>query len=166
VAEDKGSFERFYAGAVDRLLGQLFLVTGDLHEAEEIVQEAFARASARWPRLRDYDVPEAWVRRVALNLAADGARRRRRRLRALLRLGPPPHVPAASADALALAAALRTLPVAHRQVLVLHYLVDLPVGEIAATLSVSPGTVKSWLARGRKALAAALDDSLEVQRHE
>jgi RNA polymerase sigma-70 factor, ECF subfamily len=49
-------------------------VTGDLHEAEEIVQEAFTRAAARWTRLRDYDVPEAWVRRVAMNLAADRAR--------------------------------------------------------------------------------------------
>ena len=40
-----GSFEAFYTGSVGRLLGQLFLVTGDLHEAEEVVQEAFARAS-------------------------------------------------------------------------------------------------------------------------
>ncbi len=65
------SFEEFYAGTVDRLLGHLFLVTGDLHAAEEIVQEAFTRASMRWARLRDYDVPEACVRRVAMNLATD-----------------------------------------------------------------------------------------------
>ena len=51
-------FEAFYAGTVGRLLGQLLPVTGDLHEAEEVVQEAFARASVRWTRLRDYDVPE------------------------------------------------------------------------------------------------------------
>jgi DNA-directed RNA polymerase specialized sigma24 family protein len=42
-----GSFEEFYTGAVSRLLGHLFLVTGDLHEAEEVVQEAFARCP--WP---------------------------------------------------------------------------------------------------------------------
>jgi RNA polymerase sigma-70 factor, ECF subfamily len=52
-------FEAFYAATVGRLLGQLLPVTGDLHEAEEVVQEAFARASVRWTRLRDYDVPEA-----------------------------------------------------------------------------------------------------------
>jgi RNA polymerase sigma-70 factor, ECF subfamily len=52
-------FEAFYAGTVGRLLGQLLPVTGDLHEAEEVVQEAFARASLHWTRLRDYDVPEA-----------------------------------------------------------------------------------------------------------
>ena len=47
------SFDEFYAGAVGRLVGQLFPVTGDLHEAEEVVQEAFTRAAARWSRLRD-----------------------------------------------------------------------------------------------------------------
>ena len=60
AAED---FAEFYTGAFPRLVGQLLLVTGDLHEAEEVVQEAFARASTSWSRLRDYDVPEAWVRR-------------------------------------------------------------------------------------------------------
>ena len=49
----RASFEDFYAATVDRLLGHLFLVTGDLHAAEEIVQEAFTRASMRWSRLRD-----------------------------------------------------------------------------------------------------------------
>jgi predicted RNA polymerase sigma factor len=68
-------------------------VTGDLHEAEEVVQEAFARASVRWTRLRDYDVPEAWAHRVALNLAV------------------------------ALLEALRTLPMRQRQAIVLHPLV-------------------------------------------
>lgn len=67
---ETGSFADFYMGTVGRLVGQLFLVTGDLHDAEEIVQEAFTRASMRWSQLRDYDVPEAWVRRVAMNLAA------------------------------------------------------------------------------------------------
>src|SRR6266516_7358062 len=86
---DEQRFAAFYAGAFDRLLGQLFLVTGDLHEAEDIVQEAFARAAARWSRLSHYDVPEAWVRRVAINLVADGRRRQRRRV-ALRRLGAPP----------------------------------------------------------------------------
>src|SRR4029453_19393469 len=56
----RGSFEQFYTGAVNRLLGQLFLVTGNLHEAEEVVQDALARASVRWSWLRDYNAPEAW----------------------------------------------------------------------------------------------------------
>jgi RNA polymerase sigma-70 factor, ECF subfamily len=155
-------FEEFYTGAVGRLLGQLLLVTGDLHEAEEVVQEAFARASVRWVWLRDYEVPEAWVRRVALNLAAERARRLRRQARALLRLGPPPQVPAASAEAVALLEALRTLPMRQRQAIVLYHLVDLPIEEVARLIGVRPGTVKSLLARGRHALANRLSDAQEV----
>jgi RNA polymerase sigma-70 factor (ECF subfamily) len=156
------SFEEFYAATVDRLLGHLFLVTGDLHAAEEIVQEAFTRASMRWPRLRSYDVPEAWVRRVAMNLAADRARSLRRQTRALMRLGPPPAVPSVSVETLALVEALRTLPVRQRQAVVLHYLADLSVAEIAQALAVPSGTVKSLLARGRRALAAKLGEPEEV----
>jgi RNA polymerase sigma-70 factor (ECF subfamily) len=58
-----------------RLIGQVTIVTGSLEDAEDAVQEAFARASTRWARLRDYDAPEAWVRRVAFNLATSGLRR-------------------------------------------------------------------------------------------
>ena len=156
------SFEEFYAATVDRLLGHLFLVTGDLHLAEEIIQEAFTRASMRWSHLRDYDRPEAWVRRVAMNLAADRARSLRRHTRAMRKLHPPPEVLGASVEALALAEALRTLPIRQRQVLVLHYLVDLPVDQVAHTLSMPEGTVKSLLSRGRQLLAAKLGEAEEV----
>jgi RNA polymerase sigma-70 factor (ECF subfamily) len=156
------SFDEFYAGAVGRLVGQLFPVTGNLHEAEDVVQEAFTRAAARWSRLRDYDVPEAWVRRVAMNLVADRSRSLRRQAKALLKLPPPPEVLPASAEALALAQALRTLPIRQRQVLVLHYLVDLSVEEVAHTLGMPNGTVKSLLSRGRHALAAKLGETEEV----
>jgi RNA polymerase sigma-70 factor (sigma-E family) len=157
-----GSFEEFYTGTVGRLLGALFLVTGDLHEAEEVVQEAFARASVRWSRLRDYDLPEAWVRRVAMNLAADRARTLRRQARALLKLGPPAEVPAVSVETLALVQALRTLPVRQRQAIVLHHMVGLPVQEVAQTMAARSGTVKSLLSRGRRALAAKLREPEEV----
>ena len=160
---DTQGFDEFYTATVGRLLGQLFPVTGDLHEAEEIVQEAFARASTRWARLRDYDVPEAWVRRVAMNLAADRGRRLQRQARALLRAGPPATVPPASVEAIALAEALQTLPVRQRQAIVLHHLADLPVDEVAAILGSRAGTVKSWLARGRRSLAARLGEPEEVR---
>ena len=145
---DRGSFDEFYAGAVSRLVGQLFPVTGDLHEAEEVVQEAFTRAAARWSRLRDYDVPEAWVRRVAMNLVTDRARTLRRHTKAMLKLRPPPEALPVSVEALALAQALRTLPVRQRQVLVLHYLVDLPVEEVAHTLGMPNGTGSTTAANG------------------
>jgi RNA polymerase sigma-70 factor (ECF subfamily) len=157
-----GSFEEFYRGVVSRLLGHLFLVTGDLHEAEDVVQEAFARASVRWSWLRDYNAPEVWVRRVAMNLAADRARKLRRHARAILRMGPPPEANEVSVETLALVEALRTLPIRQRQAIVLHHLVGLPVEEVAQTLRVPAGTVKSLLSRGRRALAAKLGEAEEV----
>jgi RNA polymerase sigma-70 factor (ECF subfamily) len=118
-------------------------------DQEDVVQEALARASMRWTRLRAYDAPEAWVRRVALHLAADRARRGRRRLAALRRLGPPAPTPPVQVEDLALLEALRGLSIGQRPVLVLHYLVGMPVQEVARTLGVPSGTVKVRLARGR-----------------
>lgn len=159
-----GEFEELYTSAFGRLVGQLFLVTGDLHEAEEVVQEAFTRAAGRWQRLRDHDLPEQWVRRVAINLATDGRRRVRRRLAVLAQLDAEAVVPPISVDGLAVAAALATLPRRHRQVVVLHYLLDLPVPEVARQLAVPVGTVKSRLARARTALAAQLDTEIDQVR--
>jgi RNA polymerase sigma-70 factor (sigma-E family) len=150
-------FADFYAGSYRRLLGQLFAVTGDLAEAENLLQEAYARAFVRWSRVRGYDRPEAWVRRVALNLAAMADRSLRRRARALLRLGPPPVVPEFSPELLDLRDALAALPLGQRQVIVLYHLVGLPVEEVARELRLATGTVKSRLSRGRAALAGTLE---------
>jgi DNA-directed RNA polymerase specialized sigma24 family protein len=80
-------FEDFFQASYPHLVGQLTVLTGSLDDAEDAVQEAFARASTRRARLRAYDAPEAWVRRVALNLATSALRRTRRQLAALARLG-------------------------------------------------------------------------------
>ena len=93
------------------------------------------------PQVCAYDYPEAWVRRVALNLAAMAARRLRRRAVALWRLGPPTAAPELSPELLDLHHALRALPLGQRQVIVLHHLVGLPVEEMARELRVPAGTV-------------------------
>jgi RNA polymerase sigma-70 factor, ECF subfamily len=154
-------FDEFYQSTVGRLVGQVYLVTGDLGDAEDAVQEAFARASARWGQVRDFNVPEQWVRRVAMSLAVDGLRRARRRLAVLARLGPGPVAPPISVERVALAEALRTLPRSYRQVIVLHHLLQLPVEQVARELGIPTGTVKSRLWRGRRALAARLDPAAE-----
>lgn len=108
------------------------------------------------------------VRRVALNLAASAARNARRRAAALLRLAPSPAPgPELSTESVDLAAGLRALPMGQRRVIVLHYLVGLPVEEIAGQLRLPSGTVKSRLARGRKTLARRLGVAMsqEVQIH-
>ncbi len=156
---DNDDFDEFYASVFPRLVGQVFLITGDLHDAEDVVQEAMARASARWARLRGYDVPEAWVRRVAVNLAADLARRARRRMAAMTRLASiPAAVVELPAEDFELVAALGTLPLPQRQVVVLHHLAGMPVVEVATVLRVPAGTVKSRLKRARRALAACLGE--------
>ena len=150
---DDSAFATFYATSYPRLVGQVFAVTGDLADAEDAVQEAFVRASARWGKVCRYDHPEAWVRR-ALTMR----RRARRRLAALNRLGTPAPAPPLTVDAVALAEALRQLPARQRQAVVLHHGLGLPVDEVAGQLGVPAGTVKSWLWRGRQALAGLLDE--------
>jgi RNA polymerase sigma-70 factor, ECF subfamily len=136
-SQELREFTEFYSGSYVRLRKQLFAVTGDLAEAEDVLQEAYARASRRWSRLRAYDAREAWVRRVALRLAAMTARSLRRRARALLRLHHPSELPDLTPDAIDLYRALRALPFSQRQVLVLHHLAGLPVTEVAAVLLVA-----------------------------
>jgi RNA polymerase sigma-70 factor, ECF subfamily len=155
MASDR-RFEEFYAASYGRLVGQLVPVTGSLEEAEDVCQEAFARAAVRWSRLRDFDAPEAWVRRVALNLAANALRRGRRRVAAFVRLRATPEAPAASPETLDFLDALRALSVGQRQALVLHHVVGLSVDEISQQLGVPAGTVKARLSRGRAALAKRL----------
>lgn len=148
-------FDEFYAAHYRSLTTQLFAYLGDRQEAQDVVQEAFCRAYARWSSVRDYDDPVAWVRRVAWNLATSHARRlsvaaafrRRQRVE---------HEPPPGPDRVSLVAALRQLPDRHRRALVLHYLADQPVTEIAMAMGATEGAVRVWLHRGRAALAAKL----------
>jgi RNA polymerase sigma-70 factor, ECF subfamily len=160
VAELHG-FEAFYAAAYRRVLVQVFALLGDLQEAEDATQDAFAKASFHWRRIAAYDQPEAWVRRVAFNQARNSTRRARRWLVALARHGPPAPVPAATPDRVDLHRALRRIAPRHREVLVLHYVADLSVEEVARQLRLPLGTVKSRLSRARSALAEQLGDQRE-----
>lgn len=150
---DGEGLPELYAAAYRRLVVQLTALTGDLTEAEDVVQEAFARALPRWRRLAAYDDPEAWVRTVAVNLARNRWRSRRRGAAALLRLAPPDPAPEPSPDQVLVLQLLRTLPFDQRVVLVLHHLADQPVAAIADRLGVPEGTVKARLSRARRALA-------------
>jgi RNA polymerase sigma-70 factor (ECF subfamily) len=154
-------FDAFYAASYQRVVGQVYALLGDLAEAEDVTQDAFAKASFHWKRIAAYDQPEAWVRRVAFNQAYNSIRRARRWLVALARHGPPAQVPAVSADRLDLHRALRRLAPRHREVLVLHYVAELSVDEVARQLRLPLGTVKSRLSRARNALAEQFGDERE-----
>ena len=159
-------FQEFYQAGYGRTVAMVAAITGSRHEAEDIAQEAYARALARWPRLRGYDMPEAWVRRVALRLAIDSGRRARRGQLVSARIAaqrqPPGPEPGDDLRYTALGAALADLPVRERIVVVLHYLADLPVDTIAIECRLPVSTVKSRLASGRRHLEQHLTQHPEA----
>jgi DNA-directed RNA polymerase specialized sigma24 family protein len=87
LRHDEQFFEEFYQASYGRTVALVAAITGSRHEAEDVAQEAYARALARWSRLRGYDLPEAWVRKVALRITIDSGRRLRRNRAAAVRLG-------------------------------------------------------------------------------
>ena len=147
-------FDAFYRDTSRRLLRYAYGLTGDPGEAQDLTQEAYARAWQRWRRLTGYEDPEAWLRLVVNRLATD--RWRRIGVRRAYAPAPAPPVEPPGEEVVLLVRAMRTLPAAHRRALALHYLLDRSVAEIAAETGASTGTVKSWLSRGRAGLAAAL----------
>ncbi|MCI3931617.1 MULTISPECIES: SigE family RNA polymerase sigma factor [unclassified Streptomyces] len=151
-------FEEFYAHAAARLTGQLYVMLGDLHEAQDVVQEAFVKGWSRRGRLDRDGRPEAWIRTVAWRLAVSRWRGVRRSASAWQRSGAPPHAEGPGPESVALVEALRELPPQQRRTLALHYMCDLSVEQIAGETGLSPGTVKTHLSRGRAALALRLTD--------
>jgi RNA polymerase sigma-70 factor, ECF subfamily len=170
VPAHQDDFAEFYEASYRRMVALVAAMTGDRSQAEDIAQEAFARALTRWPQVARYDLPEAWVRRVAIRLTVDAGRRMRRavRLSARLAAGEPGSGRGDSGDPLAataLSVALLRLPLPQRQVLVLYYLADLPVQEIARDCGVSPSTIRSRLAAGRDRLERELKERDEEVPH-
>ncbi len=160
---DQDDFAEFYQASYRRMVALVAAMTGDRCQAEDIAQEAFARALTRWPQVARYDLPEAWVRRVALRLTVDALRRMRRavRLSARLAAGQPGsgrNDPGDPLAATALSVALLRMPLPQRQVLVLYYLADLPVEEIARDCGVSASTVRNRLAAARDRLERELKE--------
>ena len=90
---DVDGFDEFYRGSRQRLLGFVYVLTGDLAEAQDAVQEAYIRAWQRWSTVSGYDDPEAWVRVVASRIAVSRWRSLRSRARAYLRHGATETVP-------------------------------------------------------------------------
>jgi RNA polymerase sigma-70 factor, ECF subfamily len=153
----RAAYQAYYR----RLFATLYGLTGDHGEAQDLVQEAYARALARPKVFLDVADPEAWLRTVAVNLARTRWRRRRL-LETMIRAGridvAPESVPGASPDRVALVAALQKLSRATRETIVLHHLADMSVHEVAVTLGVPVGTVKARLSRGRALLADLIGD--------
>ncbi|SCG41834.1 SigE family RNA polymerase sigma factor [Micromonospora halophytica] len=153
---DVDGFDEFYRSSRQRMLGFVYVLTGNLAEAQDAVQEAYIRAWQRWSTVSGYDDPEAWVRVVASRIAVSRWRSLRSRARAYLRHGVQESVPGPGTDTVEVVAALRRLPEEQRTALALYYLLGMPVAEVARETEAPVGTVKARLSRGRAALAGLL----------
>lgn len=163
-------FERFVETDGDALLRTAYLITSDLLEAEDLVQECLLRVVRRWSKVRAMEHPGAYARRVLVNLALDGGQRRARRWQELLRLDGLSEAKLAlrrddRMDDLSalhdadgdLLDAVRALPTRQRVILVLRYFGDFSEAQVAETLGCSVGTVKSTTSRSLARLREALE---------
>jgi RNA polymerase sigma-70 factor (sigma-E family) len=133
-----------------------FRLLGERSEAEDVAQEACARAYSRWSSVHDYAEP--WCVRVAGNLALDVLRARTRAVRRQERLEAAPPPGGASVDErLDLFGALTELPKRQREVVVLRYLGDQSEQQTAALLGCSVGSVKTHASRGLARLREVMD---------
>lgn len=161
-------FDAFYGATHRRIVGHVYAMSGNMHEAEDCVQEAYARAWQHWPKLSaEHGNPEAWVRTVAVRLAVSAWRKAFSRQAAHRRDSQVTEVPGMNEDHIAVVAALRKISADQRLAIVLHHYGGLSIEQIAAETGAKPSTVKARLARGRRALAPHLsgfEESLTASR--
>jgi RNA polymerase sigma-70 factor (sigma-E family) len=154
-AGSERAFEDFVEDRMMALFGTAYLLVGDVHQAEDLLQSALEKAYRRWRRIATMEYPEAYVRRVIVNLANDRWRRRRRTTEVALdeAEGASPSDDTALIDLRQeLMVGLHQLPVGMRTVLVLRYWEGLSDTEVAAEIGRSVGTVKSQASRGLERL--------------
>lgn len=153
-------FSAFVAAHGSDLSKTAWFLCGDVHQAEELVQETLVRTFLKWRRAREGE-PLAYARRILANLRIDRWRKRRRET-----ITPPEYMPEnysqdeaeAIADRDRLVQALRELPPRRRKIVVLRHLVGLPEAEVADAVGVSLGTVKSTVSRSLTQLRRILGD--------
>ena len=158
MSTDDADFERFFLAYYDSIVRSVTMITGDRERATDAVQEAFIKAYAKWDALRSYDLPAAWVRRIAINRCRDSHRSDRRRARRERPyLASPTSSPADGVIGMTFALQLvQQLPPQQRAVAVLFYLDDLSIEEIGLILRLKEGTVKFHLNKARTRLSDVL----------
>jgi len=156
-----GAVTELYSAHYRSLVRLAALLVRDLGTAEEVVQDAFVAMHGGWGRLRDNDKALAYLRQAVVNRSRSVLRHRQVVDRNAPK--PAPDMPSAEHGAIALfersavIAALRTLPARQREALVLRFYADMPEAQIAETMRISRGAVKSHTARAMQALRAVLE---------
>jgi RNA polymerase sigma-70 factor (sigma-E family) len=158
---------RLFAAHYRQLVRLAALLLRESSAAEEIVQDAYVSLHGRWRRLREADRALGYLRTTVVNRCRSALRHRGVVERHARGLRPPPDAPSAEAGALGalehatVVAALHGLPARQREALVLRYYADLGEREIAETMGISRGAVKSHTSRGMAALRAVLGQTME-----
>ena len=147
-----------------RLVGSLALYLGDRHVAEELAQDALVRLCQHWPRVRDMASPEAWLRRVAFNLARSMLRRRSAERRAMARHGGDVLEQwRDDATVIALREAVGELPARMREAVIRRYVLGESVRSVAESMRCAEGTVKALTHKGIQRLRTHhLDDQPSI----
>jgi len=152
-------FDRFYNREFPAMVHIAHAMSGSRMAAEDLAQEAMVIAYKQWSEVGSLDRPGAWVRRVVLRRSASTFQRRKAELRALARLTPKTSEPPAplSEETSGFWRAVRRLSKRQAEAIILHYLEQMSISEIADVMDCAPNTVKVHLHRGRKTLAATLN---------
>ena len=159
VHED--SFEEYVRASAPRLKRLAFLLSGDLIDAEDLLQSAYAKALPHWETISRYDEPDAYLRRVMVSIRISWWRRHRGREHSVPeipeRVGRAREIGQSVVDTQVLLAALRSLPERQRAAVVLRHWCDLSEAQTAQAMGCSVGSVKSNTSRGLASLRAALE---------
>ncbi len=161
----KEDFDRLYRSTYQRVFATLMMILRNPASAEDATQEAYLRAFGSWKRWQQDAPAEAWIYRIALNVAF--TRRRRERLHevgeVIWRLGRPKEPDPTEATQPDLIRELRALPPKQAAALVLRHMHGFSNREIAATLGIPERTVASRLAAAKTRLRARLGDRISVE---
>ncbi len=158
--EAEAEFTAFFRAEFRRVVRTVYLIVNDRGRAEDIAQDAFVKLLDHWAKVSRYEQPDAWVRRVAIRLASRTAKRERMRsvlegrfrlVEATLEPDEPP------GDVLK---AVRRLPPTQRAAVVLFYVEDRPIAEIAELLDCAPSTARVHLFKARQRLATMLNEEV------
>jgi RNA polymerase sigma-70 factor (ECF subfamily) len=155
LAATEPSFEDFFELEQERLLRVLWLVTGSLQEAEDIVQDAFLRLWERWPSVSAMESPSGYLHNAAMNIFRNRYRRAKLGIRNTIGSGPPVDAFTSAEDRISISTALGGLTRKQRGALVLTDLLGYPAEEAGRMLGVRGSTVRSLSSTARAALRDA-----------
>lgn len=168
--EHEQEFREFVAARSSALLRTAYLLTGDAHHAQDLLQTALLAVARRWGDIRDREQPERYLRRAMYRHQVNRWRARARRPETVV--AAPPEQPAGRDHASEtvvrhrLLEALRSLPPRQRAVVVLRYYEDRPEAEAAALLDISVGTVRSQASKALARLRRCYPDLAPEPRSE